>query len=328
MLVTGASDAGAAAEAAGASCRIWRYGTFYVYGDERENGLAMPPAHANFEDAVSAALESELPAKGAILLDIDQADTAANVTRILANWRCLPAASVLARARAVKLPGEQDRLRHASMATDAAIASASRLIKPGVTEIELAAEISRMIVADGGIPRFVVVTSGERSSLVDAFATARRIEQGDIVRIDVGGRFSGYHSDMARSFCCGEPEPLAEERYDALLDGEVTELNMIRPGASAHDIFEAAVAAVQKGGIPNYRRNHCGHGIGIASHEFPYIASGNETELEAGMVLCLETPYYERGWGGMMVEDTVIVINDGYERITPSSRALRQVAPV
>ncbi|MEO4040769.1 Xaa-Pro peptidase family protein [Hoeflea sp. CAU 1731] len=328
VLVTGASDAGAAREVVGASCRIWRYGTFFVYGVEEENSIATHPANADYEDAVLAALESELPGKGAMLLDLDRADTTAIVTRALSNWRCLPAASVLARSRAVKLSGELDRLRHASRATDAAIASASKMICPGATELELAAEISRVIVAEGGVPRFVVVTSGERSSLVDAFATERRIEQGDIVRIDVGGRFSGYHSDMARSFCCGEPEPLTEQRYDALLDGELTELNMIRPGASAHDIFEAAVAAVQKGGIPDYRRNHCGHGIGIASHEFPYIAYGNETELEAGMVLCLETPYYERGWGGIMVEDTVIVTNEGYERITPSLRALRQVAPV
>ncbi|MBW8636732.1 Xaa-Pro peptidase family protein [Hoeflea sp. WL0058] len=325
-LVTGASDAGAAQEVVGESCRIWRYGTFFVYGDE--DSVATPPAHADFGDAVLAALESELPDKGSILIDLDRADTMAIVAQTLSNWRRLPAASVLARSRAVKLSGELDRLRHASRATDAAIASASRMIRPGVTELELAAEISRMIVGEGGVPRFVVVTSGERSSLVDAFATERRIEQGDIVRIDVGGRFSGYHSDMARSFCCGEPEPLAEQRYDALLDGEQAELNLIRPGASAHDIFEAAVAAVRKGGIPDYRRNHCGHGIGIASHEFPYIASGNETELEAGMALCLETPYYERGWGGMMVEDTVIVTNDGYERITPSSRALRQIASV
>lgn len=325
LLVTGASDAGAALEVLGDPTAILRYGRFFIFGGIDIDGADdMPAALPDFPAAVAAALTRTLPEKGKVAVDLRDAKTMAVVQQSLPGWAIADAASTLRRARAVKLPGELDRLRHASRVTDQAIAAAGALITPGITELELSAEISRHIVTGGGIVRFAVVTSGERTSRVDAYATDRRIEDGDLVRIDTGAIFGGYNSDMARTFCCGDPGEAAIARYEALLMGEQTELNMIRPGTLACDVFNAAMAEVRGGALPHYERNHCGHGIGLAAHEFPNIAAAETTPLEEGMVLCLETPYYELGWGGMMVEDTVIVTAEGCERLTPSSRLLCQ----
>lgn len=91
-------------------------------------------------------------------------------------------------------------------------------------------------------------------------------------------------------------------------------------------MFDVAVKRVCEGALPNYRRHHCGHGIGLAAHEFPGLAPANQNaEIQDGMVLCVETPYYEIGWGGMMVEDMIVIRDGGHERLTHMSRELRRL---
>ncbi len=92
------------------------------------------------------------------------------------------------------------------------------------------------------------------------------------------------------------------------------QLALAKPGITVGDLFNVAVETVRKGALPNYQRTHCGHGIGIGAHEFPTLNAANQdVEMQEGMVFCVETPYYEIGWGGMMVED-MIVIRAGRQR--------------
>ncbi|MGH9138071.1 MAG: M24 family metallopeptidase, partial [Acidimicrobiales bacterium] len=88
------------------------------------------------------------------------------------------------------------------------------------------------------------------------------------------------------------------------------------PGVPCRDVFHAAMDVVRAEGIPHYERNHCGHGIGIENYDFPHITPTSKEVLQPGMVICLETPYYELGWGGLQVEDTFAVTQDGLERFT------------
>jgi Xaa-Pro aminopeptidase len=90
-------------------------------------------------------------------------------------------------------------------------------------------------------------------------------------------------------------------------------------------LFDAAVSAVEEAGLRPYRRHHCGHGIGSSVYEPPIVSPAASTPLVPGMVLCLETPFYELGWGGMMVEDTVVVTDDAYRMLTRSDRSLREI---
>src|SRR5690606_18514922 len=121
----------------------------------------------------------------------------------------------------------------------------------------------------GVMPRFVVVTAGERAALADAFATDRPLRAGDLVRFDVGGVLDGYWSDIGRTAVVGEPDPLQRRFYDAIEAGEAEQLARIRPGLRAGEVFDLAVREVERRGLFPYRRHHCGHGIGLDVYEPP-----------------------------------------------------------
>jgi Xaa-Pro aminopeptidase len=122
----------------------------------------------------------------------------------------------------------------------------------------------------------------------------------------------------------GEPSREQKARYDALLAGELAQLELAKPGIVASDLFHVAVEKVKKGALQNYQRTHCGHGIGIAAHEFPTLNAANrDVVVEEGMIFCVETPYYEIGWGGMMVEDMIVIRPGGHELLTHLPRELR-----
>lgn len=140
--------------------------------------------------------------------------------------------------------------------------------------------------------------------------------------MDLGCRVDGYWSDLGRTAVLGVPDEEAVRTYGALREGQRVELSMIRPGITTTELFDAAVDAVRGSGLPGYRRQHCGHGIGLAIYDPPLVRSGAGVVIEEGMVFCLETPYYRTGWGGMIVEDTVVVTADGCRELSVTSRDL------
>lgn len=323
LLVTGASDGAAALEILGSPDGIWRYGTFFVEQAPDADGYnQMPPPQEDFYAALAAALQSLQLTGRRVGLDLAETGDAAPIRDMLDGCNIVDPSAAFRQSRMIKLEGELDLLRQASRITDEAIALVHPLLRAGVPEFEIAGEINRHIVRNGGIARFVVVTSGERSSRVDAYATARQLADGDLVRLDIGCTVCGYWSDMARTFVVGKAGDLQQTRYDALLKGETAQLAMLKPGILASDLYEEAMRIVRAGALPGYNRNHCGHGIGLRASEFPALAHGQDVVIEPGMVFSVETPYYELGWGGMMVEDTAIVTHDGHELLTVSSRCL------
>lgn len=229
--------------------------------------------------------------------------------------------------RRTKTPGEIALLAASARLASDGIAAAIALARTGMTERELMAEVGRVMLAGGGLPSFLVVTAGERSAHADAWATDRPLRAGDLVRFDVGCTLDGYWSDVGRTAVVGEPSAEQVERYAAIRAGEDEQLAMLRGGVAARDVFRTAVEVVERGGVTPYHRHHCGHAIGLEIYEPPFVTATSEDLLEPGMVLCLETPFYELGWGGMMVEDTVLVTEDGYERYTDADRDLVVIEP-
>jgi Xaa-Pro dipeptidase len=194
----------------------------------------------------------------------------------------------------------------------------------GISEIELSTLIANKIRGGGGIPRLLSVSSGQRSALADTYATTAKLAKGDLLRLDIACTVDGYWADTARSAVVGEADAVQQQRYDALLEGELEQLRLAKAGITAAELFNVAINRVREGALPNYRRNHCGHGIGISVHEFPQLNGANDkVPIEEGMVLCVETPYYEVGWGGMMVEDMIVIKNGSNERLTHMPRELR-----
>jgi Xaa-Pro aminopeptidase len=297
---------------------------FFDEPDGSTPGWADAERYAGLSEALVDALR-RAGARGRILAEGDLAGLAAAT---------LPTASVSGGARSVtgaarsaKLPEEVELLRRSAQLAEAGIEAALGELRAGVTERELGARVAATMAAGGGEPRFVVVATGERSALADAPLSGRRVEPGDIVRFDVGCVVDGYWSDVGRTAVLGEPDSRLARRYAAVLDGEEQQLRAIAPGLGGAELFDIAVAAVQAGGITPYRRHHCGHGIGLDIYETPGVGPASPDLLRERMTINVETPYYELGWGGIMVEDTVVVTADGCEWLTASPRRLRVVEP-
>lgn len=280
---------------------------------------------SSLSDAVRAAL-AHAGVSGRVLADDNLAEQAR-------TW--LPSAvsveagahMAVASARARKLPGEVALLRRAARLAEDGIEAACQAIAVGVTERQLGALVAATMAAGGGEPRFVVVTAGPRSALADAPLTDRTVAVGDIIRFDVGCVLEGYWSDVGRTAVLGEPDAVLSRRYAAVLAGEEAQRNAIRPATSGRHLFDVAVQHVEAGGVSPYRRHHCGHGIGLDVYEPPAVRPDSSDVLEQGMTLNVETPYYELGWGGIMVEDTYLVDEEGPEALTTSSRELRVINP-
>jgi len=153
----------------------------------------------------------------------------------------------------------------------------------------------------------------------------RKLRSGDIIRFDIGCRAESYYSDIARTAVFGEANKKQKGYYRAILEGEEVAIAAVRAGVPANKVFATAVEATRAAGIPHYRRHHVGHGIGLDLYDQPILNESTSTPLEAGMVLEVETPYYEVGFGGLQVEDTIVVTEDGHQRLTATSSELALV---
>jgi Xaa-Pro aminopeptidase len=177
------------------------------------------------------------------------------------------------------------------------------------------------VAARHATPYATTITFGENAALPAAYPSDRALRAGDLVRFDLGCVFKGYRADVARMAALGEPGAHAQRVYDAVEAGVGAALDAIRPGVEAGAVFEAAVAAVRAAGIPNFRRHRVGHGIGLEPAEAPWLVPGGGP-LEAGMVLRVETPYYELGALGVNVKETALVTRDGTAVMNRSNRGL------
>lgn len=283
--------------------------------------------HPGAAEAIAAAVTRAGAAAATIGLDeaACPAPLRAALAAALPGVTWVDASGWLSRVRARKLPGEVALLAQSARLAEAGIVAALAVARPGVTEAELARVVARTMVDGGGLPKFTVVTTGPRSALADAVAGDRPLAAGDLLRFDVGCLLDGYWSDIGRTAVIGEPTALQSSRYAAILAGLDAQLAAARPGVSAAALFDLAVDVTQRGGIAPYRRQHCGHGIGLDVYEAPIVRPGQDVPLEEGMTFCFETPYYELGWGGMMVEDALVVTADGVEALTTLARGLTEV---
>lgn len=170
---------------------------------------------------------------------------------------------------------------------------------------------------------FCTCTIDERTAFSDTcHKKEAMVRQDSLLRFDYGANYNFYRSDLARTVVFGNTNEEIKTRYAAILAGlEAAEASM-KPGVLASEVFHTAMAAVREHGIPNYKRHHCGHGIGLQIYDPPSVSASCAQPLEEGMVLCIETPYYEIGKYGIQIEDTVTVTANGVRRLTHTSNDL------
>ena len=326
-LVIPTIDAPALAAGDGAADHVVCHGRFFVNLAERADEHARRAARLAAEPAESAAdaLASVLEALGLRGARIGMDDGArpgtATITARLSRFRLAPAVGAVARARAVKGPYEIDCLAQALRIAEEAIHAVLGELRAGTTEREAVALYERAVATRAATPYATIIAFGAHAALPAAPTSERALRPGELVRFDVGSIFKGYHGEVARMAILGEPESRALRAYDAVEAGVQAALETIRPGVDGGKVFEAAVAAVRDGGLPEFRRHHVGHGIGLEPVEAPWLRPGGET-LEAGMVLRAETPYYELGAFGVTVKETVLVTRGGATVVNRSNRGL------
>ena len=325
LVVPFIDTAGVAADDIGVDA-VRCYGKFFFeYADppgavgERVRTWTAAPAGSS-ADALAAVLADLGVTKGRIGLDEANLFPAVwhRVEERLAAVTLVPAYQLFRRARTIKGAQEIRALERAANIAEAGIAAVLGMLKPGVTELDAVRVYEEEVVRHGASPYFSVITVGERAALADVYPAPRAIRGGDLVRFDLGCVWQGYRSDISRTAVIGAPTDKQARYYAAALAGERAAIERMRPGARVGEIFDAAVRVTREAGIPHYQRHHVGHGIGLEPYDPPTINAGNDTLLEPGMVFCVETPYYEHGWGGVQVEDAVEITPSGARILTPS----------
>lgn len=235
-------------------------------------------------------------------------------------------ADLLRWTRKVKTEPEARSLAAAAAVAEEGIRAVAGIAAPGVTERDLVREFERAVVGAGGRPRFSHIKIGAGAVLGQTRPTGARLSQGDAVWFDVGCVLDGYWADIARVVTLGEPAPRVRAYYDAMLAGADRALAAAEPGMTGKELFDITVEAVRAAGVPHYRRNHVGHGIGVEVYDRVLIAPDNDDVLEEGTVVNIETPYYEFGFGAVQVEDPFVVRSTGNELLTTLDRGLGVIA--
>lgn len=250
---------------------------------------------------------------------------AAALKRLLPpNSRLRETAGIVERQRTVKEAEEIARLRTAVEMGASLLETAIRVTRPGVTEMQVAAELefaARQAGAEA-MSFDTIIASGPRSALPHGRASVARIPRNGFVVMDFGVILAGYCSDMTRTIHVGRISAASRHIYDAVREAQQAATEAVRPGVEVAKVDAAARNVLKRAGLARYFTHSTGHGVGLEIHESPRIARGVTDTLQTGMVITIEPGAYVPGVGGVRIEDMVLVTSSGYEVLTPAVKDL------
>lgn len=225
----------------------------------------------------------------------------------------VPAAGLVENLRQIKGPEELKKIRQAVQITLKAFEFIRDFLRPGIKEIEVAAELERFIRYNGArAPAFeIIVASGANAAYPHHITSRKKLRNQEIVLIDMGVDCDGYKSDLTRTFFLGKITLLARKVYDIVKEAQSRALRQIKPGADAAEIDAASRSYITQKGYGNFFGHNLGHGVGLEVHEAPSISSGKNYTLEKGMVFTVEPGIYLPRRFGVRIEDMVLVTPKG-----------------
>jgi Xaa-Pro aminopeptidase len=225
------------------------------------------------------------------------------------NLELVPTTGIVERLRSIKEPEELRSITKAVELADAALQQAKAMIRPGITEKEIAWEIEKNLRQKGseGIPFEIIVASGPNSALPHARPAEKTIRSGEPVLIDMGARIGGYCSDLSRTLFIGKADETFNEIYNIVLKAQTTAIERIESDMTASQADQLARNVIEQAGYADAFGHGLGHGVGLAIHEFPRLGVSSSDSLADGMVFTIEPGIYLAGHGGVRIEDMAVL---------------------
>lgn len=238
-----------------------------------------------------------------------------------------PVAGWIEELRMVKSETEAELIRRSVATNSRAFEQTLSRVRAGMKEQDLAAELEyRMRRLGAEKPAFeTIVAGGPRSALPHAQPTAAPLQPGNLVVVDMGALQDGYCSDMTRMLFLGAPSTKVKRTYQAVLEAQQAAVAAVRPGISTVHVDRQARKVLKAAGLEQAFVHSTGHGLGLEIHEPPRIGKRDKGRLETGMAITIEPGVYLEGFGGIRIEDTVLVTSGGCEILTPTSKELRVI---
>jgi Xaa-Pro aminopeptidase len=297
-----------------------------------------PPAQSIFQASSAVVIGLGLSAVGieSSQLTVAEWETLRELAPAI-SWK--PGRERVEKLRAVKDPSEVEQIRQAVHIAERAFAAFRALLRAADSEKDLSDALEMHVRRCGGwcTPFPSVVAVGERAALPHAPPTGKTVAEAGLLLVDWGASGRFYKSDLTRVLLTrknsafprtsqgGCIDPKLEEVYTVVLRAQERALRSIRPGAKAHDVDAEARAVIAQAGFGDFFGHGLGHGLGLQVHEAPALRQNSETILQAGMVVTVEPGIYLPGWGGVRIEDDVLITPDGCEVLTSVPKDLRSI---
>jgi len=321
-----------------------------LFAPQRDPALVLPELETPKLDAVPFPVQAfpygENPAQwheafrqAVQALDLDGGRVAMEPTRLRVlelryledaapRAECVPAADALSDLRICKTAQEVDAMRQAVRIAERALDAALAQVRPGMTERDLAAELTVQLLRHGSDPTLPfrpIISGGPNSANPHATPTDRPLQAGDLLLIDWGASVHGYVSDLTRVFALGEVDPELVKISEIVYAANQAGREAARPGLPAGEIDRAARQVIVTKGYGRFFTHRTGHGLGLEGHEPPFLFPENTRRLKAGMAFTVEPGIYLPGKGGVRIEDDVVVTPDGAETLSTLPRSLRRL---
>jgi Xaa-Pro aminopeptidase len=240
------------------------------------------------------------------------------------RWQWRPVVNMVETLRERKDPDEIANIRAAVRIAELALSKTVAVVKPGMTELAICGILEGELRACGSEahPFEAIVASGERAALPHARSSARVVNRGELLLIDFGAEFNGYCSDITRTFVVGKASAEQRELHDVVREANSTASGGVRGGMRGKDADALARGYIERRGWGEAFGHSLGHGIGLEVHESPRLSKVADSPLPAGAVVTVEPGIYRPGWGGIRIEDDVLLTVDGREVLTSFPREL------
>jgi Xaa-Pro dipeptidase len=306
--------------------RTYKTGVYIVRPESKviRDGKAAIEEEKSAIEVLNETLKEVNPKRLAIEKDYVSISLYEKIKKILPDTEFVDATPIFKELRMIKTDEEIKRFKEATRILDKAIMKVIKCIDKGVSEIELYRVFKKTVLEEGGDSwQQTTIAIGPQNG-PDIFnqPSERKVMEGDVIRIDASCVYKGYTADNARTIVFRKVPDEARKIYAAVKEATDRGIAAMKPGVKVCEIHKIIRDVVRQKYDPNYTRGNVGHGVGVELYDEPEITIDNMQELLPGMTISVEAPYHKFGLGGFIVEDSILITEDGYENVSTISREL------